>query len=159
MELPSTWPASSSLSTTPGAMIVRAAIGQAHDLPEQASDVFVVVKRLHRLHVEPVAFDQFLDVVRVGLLDHGRVEQHGRAQVARGRRRSRPARGSRVCAEQRQQPRVIDVRVRKHDGVDLVHGHLQRAVALVRFLAAALETSRSRARPRLSRCAGCVSSP
>jgi hypothetical protein len=46
----------------------------------------VVVERFDGLHVEPVAFDQLLDVFGVRFLDHGRVEQHGRAQVARGRR-------------------------------------------------------------------------
>jgi hypothetical protein len=86
MELPSTWPASSSLSTTPGAMTCGAAVGQADDLAQQAGDVVVVVKRFGRLHVEPVAFDQLLNVLGVRFLNHGRVEQHGRAQVARRRR-------------------------------------------------------------------------
>jgi len=117
---------------------VRAPVGQADDLAEQPGDVVLVVERLDGLHVQALALDQLADVPGVRLLNHGRVEQHGRAQIPRGRRRvDRPPVA--VLVEQRQQARVVDVRVREHDRRQLVDGDLHRAVALVGFTPPALE--------------------
>ena len=56
---------------------MRASVGQADDLAEEADDVLMVVERFGRLDVDLVTFDQLLDMFRIRFLNHGRVEQHG----------------------------------------------------------------------------------
>ena len=75
---------------------------------------------------------------RVLLLDVRGIGEHDRAEVAR--RRGCPDRLVVAAADEKgQAPRVIDVRVREHDRVDLVHRYRERAVLLVAGEAAPLE--------------------
>ena len=122
MALPRTCPASRNVTATPGAIVCRLAVGQADHLRQRLRHVLLPVERLDRLEVRLAPFDQPGDVARVRLLNHRRVEQHRRRQIARrGRRVHRPvdsrsgtaaaARPSGRCARARARPRPASVDV------------------------------------------------
>ncbi len=85
-------------------------VGQPHHQAEQTDDVLGIVEGLDGQRVHVVARDALVQEARVALLDHRRVGEHRRAQVARRRRRvDRPPVA--LSVEQRKGARVIDVRV------------------------------------------------
>ena len=117
---------------------LSAVIGQADDLSQRLCHVRLAVKRLDGLEPGLAAFDQAGDVTRVGFLDHRRVEQHRRREIARrGRRVDGPVEA--VAAQQRQRARVVDVRVRQHHRVERPPVDRDVAVLLERLAAAALK--------------------
>ncbi len=109
-----------------------------HHLPEQPHDVVLVVERLDGLHVHLVAIDLLVDVARVGLLNHGGVSEHCRAEIAGGRR----AEDRTVVAglrKHRERARVVDVRMGKDDGTEFTRVDPERLVLFDRFAAPTLK--------------------
>jgi hypothetical protein len=93
-----------------GRDLLGAPVGQGHHLAQQSRDIVVAVERLRRLHVQMFALDQLLNVPGVGFLNHGCVEQHGPAQVAR-RRCGVDGPAVAPLGQQGQGARVVDMRV------------------------------------------------
>ena len=69
----------------PGRNRLGAVVGEPDHLSEHGQDVILPVERLDRIDLG-TTLDQAGDVTGVGLLEHGRIEEHGGAQVAGGRR-------------------------------------------------------------------------
>ena len=123
------------MSLTPGAIGKAHVVGNADKVLQAARGVLAGVEGLDQRLAGPAPF--LVHIGRVRFLDVRRIEQHDRAQVARGRRAQDHA--PEAALDQRGNvARVINVRVRQDQDVDLGSVKGQVAVALKGLRAAAL---------------------
>jgi hypothetical protein len=113
-------------------------VGNADHELERSNDILLVVEGFDGLHVGAVLLDLAIDVGGVLRLNLGRVLQHCRAQVSRGRRAvDRPAEA--LAVKPREGARVVDVRVGQHHHIDVPRAKTKVPVAFDGLRAAALE--------------------